>query len=86
MAEGPVRTFHLWDDSPLSLQWGSVILLRIPGPIDPPVHAPPSPPPPPPWGEGVGRTEGDPHLWLLDHVKVLAGDSDESAATAEKRF
>lgn len=80
LAERPFRTLRLGDDSPVSLQ------LRVPGPLHPPVHAPPSPPPPPPRGEGVGRTEGDPHLRLLDHVKVLARDSDDSAATAEERI
>lgn len=86
LAESSVRTFHLRDDSPPSLRWGSVILLGIPGPVAPSVHTSPSSPAPSPRGEGVRRAQGDPHLWLLDHVEVLTRDSDDSATTAEMEF
>lgn len=80
MAESPLRTVCVWDDPPPSFQWTLVILSST--------HTPPLPPldaPPPPGWESIRRTEGDPHLWLLDHIQVLTRNSDDSASTAEER-
>lgn len=73
MTERPLRTVHLWDDPPPSLQRTPTLLSSGQAPFNAP---------PPPGGQSIRRTEGDPHLRLLDHIQVLTGNSDDSSSTA----
>lgn len=79
VTERSLGALCLWDDPPPSLHAPPVVPSSAQTPSTPPSDAPS-----PPGGEGVGRTEGHPHLGLLDHIQVLPGDSDDTPSTAEE--
>lgn len=74
MAKHALEAICIWDNSPLPLEWVSMIRASVVNTMS--LF--------PSWGERLRRAENDPHFGLLNNIQVLTGDSDNPPSTVEE--